>query len=69
MTNEKAGQEFLPARPKLLCPYLDIPTLLGAGAGFGLLAQAPRPRAAAAKATTAAILTNFTIGFPSFPGM
>jgi len=43
-------------------------TLLGAGAGFGLLAHAPRPRAAAAKATTAAILTNFTMVVPSFLG-
>jgi hypothetical protein len=50
-------------------PYLDIPTLLGAGAGFALLAQAPRLRAAVAMATAAAILTNFTMIFPSFPGM
>ena len=45
------------------------PTLLGAGAGFGLLAQAPRLRAAVATATAARIFTNFTMIFPSFPGM
>jgi hypothetical protein len=59
-----AGQGLLPARRKLLSPYLDIPTLLGAGAGFGLLAQAPRLRAAVATATTATIFTKFTMIFP-----
>ncbi|MFZ4597026.1 MAG: hypothetical protein ACOYNN_00120 [Terrimicrobiaceae bacterium] len=49
--------------------YLDIPMLLGAGAGAGLLAQAPRLRAAAAIAATAAILTNFTMIFSSFLGL
>jgi hypothetical protein len=48
---------------------LDIPMLLGAGAGAGLLAQAPRLRAAAAIAATAAILTNFTMIFSSFLGL
>ena len=64
-----AGQGSLPARRKLLSAYLCRPTLLGAGAGFALLAQAPRLRAAVAIATAARILTNFTISFPSFPGM
>jgi hypothetical protein len=43
---------------------LDVPILLGAGAGFGLLAQAPNPRAAIARAATAAIVANFMIIFP-----
>jgi hypothetical protein len=43
---------------------LDVPILLGAGAGFGLLAQAPNPRAAIASAATAAIVANFMLIFP-----
>jgi hypothetical protein len=43
---------------------LDVPILLGAGAGFGLLAQAPNPSAAIASAATAAIVATFIIIFP-----
>jgi hypothetical protein len=48
---------------RLGADYLDIPIVVGAGAGC-LDAQAPRLNDAAAKATTAAILTNFIKIFP-----
>ena len=67
----KKGRTEMAPRPAQIVssPYLDNPTLLGAGAGAGLLAQAPRLRAAVAIATIATTLTKFTMNFPSFPGM
>jgi len=56
----KPGLKLITQRPT----YLEYPTLLGAGVGLDLLAQAPRLRAEAAIATTAKILTNFTVIFP-----
>ena len=67
---KKKGRAGISPRPaQIVGSYLCRPTLLGAGAGFGLLAQAPRLRAAVATATAARIFTNFTMIFPSFPGM
>jgi hypothetical protein len=43
-----------------------MPTLAGAGAGFGLLQQAPKLSEVTAKAASAAILTNFIKFSPSF---
>lgn len=69
LEKKKAGRKHIP--PGLLDRnYFESPIVLGAGAGWALLAQAPRPRAKAAKATAAMNLANVMVGFfSSFLGV
>ncbi len=58
-----------PALKSFLRAYLDVPMLAGGGAGFAIYAAGRKHqwlRATAAKATVAAILTNFTMISPPF---
>ena len=62
LEKKKAGRKHIP--PGLLDRnYFESPIVLGAGAGWALLAQAPRPRAKAAKATATINIANVMVGF------